>query len=278
MIGMVCALRWEANPIIRYFGLKKDRESKKLDIYYNDDIMLVISGVGMVKSAVATAFLYSKISTDLQRKIVLLINIGICGSLNINKPLGKCFLANKISNVYSKKDFYPDILIKHKFEEATLITYSVPVTQEDNIMPEEKALVDMEGAGFFEAGSIFLPSHKMVCLKVLSDKASPESVSPKLIEDIIEKNIKDIELFICNQKEAVFDQIILSEKEKVLIQDVAAKMRLTTAQHNIFYQLCLYKKNRKQSLDLLNKYLSINITDKAERSKAFEQLKEALSS
>jgi nucleoside phosphorylase len=279
MTGVVCALRWEANPIIRYFGLKKDKESNKPDIYYNDDMVLVISGVGMVRSSAATAFLYSKITNFRPiKEIQSFINIGTCGCLQKDIPLGKCFLANKISNIYSKKDFYPDILIKHNFAEANLITYSTPVFLPDNDISVEKALVDMEGAGFFESSSIFLPPHKIFCIKIVSDMANPQSVSSQFIEDIIDKNMKDIEEFIYNQKKALLSKTVFSDNEKLLIETVAQKIRMTKAQYHSFYQLCVYKKNRKQSLGCLNDYLSSNISDKAERSKFFEQIKESLSS
>jgi len=60
---IVTALCSEAEPIIEYFRLKKNTASNKFDIFENDRIALVVSGIGKIKSAIATTILSSTYSS-----------------------------------------------------------------------------------------------------------------------------------------------------------------------------------------------------------------------
>ena len=160
MINIVTALKIEAAPIIEYFNLKATGE-----IYQNNEINLIVTGSGKVKSAINTALL-------LQKKTYPTINIGIAGS---NKhPVGSGFFIHKITDTDTDFEYYPDF-----FEEPSEEIFTISKPQK--YFP----LVDMESSGFFEAAYKFLSVEKIILYKIVSDtpnKPFNKDIVPKLIK------------------------------------------------------------------------------------------------
>ena len=52
-INFVVALSPEAQPLIRYYKLKRDRQITAFELYRNDNIQLIISGIGKYNTAIA---------------------------------------------------------------------------------------------------------------------------------------------------------------------------------------------------------------------------------
>ena len=48
MIYISVALGVEAKPIIKYFNLKRDNEIKKLQVFKNERITLIVTGTGVL--------------------------------------------------------------------------------------------------------------------------------------------------------------------------------------------------------------------------------------
>ena len=74
-LGFMVAMEIEAEPLIRYFSLKKSTVHG-FDVYENDDICLIISEVGIINSTLATYILIRDLKC---RKI---INYGVAGFTN----------------------------------------------------------------------------------------------------------------------------------------------------------------------------------------------------
>ena len=60
MIHLVVALRAEARPLIEHFRLRGEPERSPFALYQGDAMRLVISGVGRVAAAGATAHLATR--------------------------------------------------------------------------------------------------------------------------------------------------------------------------------------------------------------------------
>ena len=92
------ALHPEARPLITHFGLKQDTTSHAVPIFHRENHALAVSGVGRLKSAIATTYLLSRISS---LDDVILLNIGIAGHTQVPKAgsveLGDLFLVHKIT-------------------------------------------------------------------------------------------------------------------------------------------------------------------------------------
>jgi len=96
MVFIVTALMIEAAPIIEYFKLKRDMNSHEYAIYRNESIALIISGVGKIKSAMATVYLYC---TYKATKNDYILNIGFCGAGNARYELGTMLIINKVTDM-----------------------------------------------------------------------------------------------------------------------------------------------------------------------------------
>ena len=102
-------------------------------VYRNPDITLIISGVGKVKSAMAVTYLLSTHQTTLQD---VLLNIGFCGTNSRKYSVGTMVAVNKVTDMDTNIDYYPDVFIKENIPFAGLCCYSRPVAQD--MVQEEK--------------------------------------------------------------------------------------------------------------------------------------------
>ena len=74
-IGIITAMREEAEHIIDMYQLQHISKLKTLEIYESDDIVLALSGIGKVQASIAASYLSQ--NYDLESYI----NIGIAGNL-----------------------------------------------------------------------------------------------------------------------------------------------------------------------------------------------------
>ena len=136
----VVALPAEAHVLIKKFHLKKFSNLSKLPIYINRENghALVISGVGSIKSAVATMYLNNAFNPG---QFAAWINIGIAG--HFQGPVGTLFQAIKVVNNDNGKFFFPGIRFSKLAKAAELYTVSSPESEFS-----QPVLYDMEAAGF----------------------------------------------------------------------------------------------------------------------------------
>lgn len=192
MILITCALKHEAKPLIEAFKLNHLREIGEYKIYKHEDLYLIITGVGKVKSAIATGFFIGKIA-----KPDFAINFGICGSSTATLTVGSALLANKIYDEGNGRSYFPKNRVLHNFKETTLHTYEKPVT----FKLMEPVIVDMEGSGFFQSANKFLDDDKIFCIKVVSDHLDVERLDPIFINEILKNNVENVKAFIGNLQE-----------------------------------------------------------------------------
>lgn len=269
MISFVTALHHEARPIIEHFSLKKDMESHGLDVFRNEDFSLVVTGIGKLKSAVATTRLLSAYGRP-----KLLVNIGICGAPK-SFPIGSPYLINKITDVASSRCFFPDLIIKHSLEEAQLATYDMVVSKHG----DNSELVDMEGSGFFEAAASFLSADQILCIKVVSDHLDGKKLLGDEITNLIEKNISKLSIFIAALSEYKPDsRKPLTSEEKECLATIAENLRLSHQQRRILTESATtYKLKREGSLSILEGYLNARSKTNMERRKHLREITALLS-
>ena len=178
----VVALRPEANALIKKFNLKSFSNHLNFPIYINrkNGHALVISGVGSIKSAVATMYLNNTFKPG---QFVAWINIGIAG--HFQGPVGTLFQAIKVVNNDSGKSFFPGLRFSKLAKAAELYTVSSP--QNEFTLP---VLYDMEAAGFCEIAPSLSCNELTFVLKIVSDTSdqSQSLVTKKMIADLFKKN------------------------------------------------------------------------------------------
>ena len=117
-----CALNQEAKCLIESYRLKRDFNFPKFELFSNDHIDLLVSGIGGARTSTALGLYFGHSQASLT-EIKFAINLGTAGACD-KYDIGQCVLANKITNLTNHKSFYPDLLIRHSFAEAELKTFA----------------------------------------------------------------------------------------------------------------------------------------------------------
>ena len=268
MLYIVTALYIEAKPLISLFNLKKDNSYTKFQVFSNEDVKLIISGTGKVKSATALTYLISK--EDI-KKDDYIVNIGFVAS-NKNSQLGDIVYVSKIQNAYSDFDFYPEMIYKHNFLEGSLTTFDSIVEKKlENI-----EYIDMEAYGFFQTASIFFKKDKIIVLKIVSDILKDKLEDRVLVdfkdENLFSESYNNIYKFLVNFK-TVNDDNDFTIIERELIKKVLENLRLSDTMTYELFNILKYLKIKYGNIDILKKYENIEVTSKVQAKKLFEEIK-----
>lgn len=268
MIYIVTAMYTEAKPIIEMYKLKKNISNREFQVFESKNISLIISGVGKLNSAVATTQL---ISCKNIREEDVILNIGICGTNKTDFLIGDIFYINKITDHDSKRNYFPDILFRHNFREASIETFS-QIVKDKNTM--KVPLCDMESSGFYFSASKYFSPHQIFLLKVISDRLT-EYIQNVKVSDLIQKHLLDIDKFI----NEVF-RCIKTDKHEIdtqIVDDLSINLKLTESQKYILQDQ--YRKYilRNKSEPDIKEYKQIKVETKDERKKHFTKLKQLLS-
>ena len=169
MILIHTALQSEAQAFIEYYKLKKLQSSPK--IYKNNNIVLLISGIGKENSIKNLQYIFT------QYDIKKAINIGIAGCNNKSINIGELFCTNhKLDNI----------------NYAKLLTVDTPVSNKNFTTQEDTILVDMEGRYFIDIGSQYLKNENIYIFKIISDHLDDTIPNKDFIKNLIRKQIKII--------------------------------------------------------------------------------------
>ena len=268
MLYIVTALYIEAKPLISLFNLKKDNSYTKFQVFFNEDIKLIISGIGKVKSATALTYLISK--EDIKKNDYI-ANIGFVAS-NKNSQLGDIVYVSKIQNAYSDLDFYPEMIYKHNFLEGSLTTFDSIVEKKiENI-----EYIDMEAYGFFQTASIFFKKDKIMVLKIVSDILKDKAEDRILVdfknENLFSESYNNIYKFLVNFK-TVNDDSDFTITEQELIKKVLENLRLSDTMTYELFNILRYLKIKYGNIDILKKYENIEVSSKVQAKKFFEEIK-----
>jgi hypothetical protein len=227
---LVIALHAEARPLIDHLGLVADSESP-LPIFYREDTLLVVSGIGKVKSAIAVGYLAAKVKKE---QPVLVLNLGLAGAdPSTDARVGDLFLINKIVDDATNREYYPDMLVDTGIDEISLTTCDQAIDLETSTNPP-KGLVDMEGSGFYEAASRFFPPHKIACLKIVSDFLKPKELTEEIATELVLKNLPSVTEYISLALKAMSKVLSpIGPDELKWIGKVAGSLRLSKTQRSL---------------------------------------------
>lgn len=201
MIYLFTALYAEAQCIIEHYQLKKDTTHTRFQLFENTEskIRLILTGVGNIAAACAVSSIFGEFSPG---KEDFLVNIGSAAEISQDVPTRDhrllavdaaamkegIFLCSKITEQTTGRTFYPDVLYRHPFAEAEILTGAVPY-RGDSVLAEEVRLYDMEAAAVYQAGAYFIGPHQMSFLKVVTDcgvmdqdAVTPEQIKEKMKE------------------------------------------------------------------------------------------------
>lgn len=180
-LNLVVALACEARPLIQFFSLKKIELKNHFQLYANKEknIHLIVSGIGKIRAAAATAFLFVYSG---QCENTIFLNIGIAGGHA--HSIGDLLLIHKITDQASNYRYYPSgTFLFSSQQQAAIITRDQPQKN----YPQQ-GLVDMEASGFFQAASQLVYQEQIFVFKIISDndQAAIHQIKPRMVENLIE--------------------------------------------------------------------------------------------
>ena len=161
----VCALACEARPIIDRYRLKKSRRDHAFDLYAGPRMACVVSGVGRLAAAAATAWCAARF--DAERALAWL-NLGIAGAADFE--LGTLLQVTQIVDADDGRRYYPAPTAKPALPTATCLSLARPA---DDYPPG--LLLDMEASGFAASALRFSSAELIGCLKVVSDNPGAQT-------------------------------------------------------------------------------------------------------
>ena len=156
MIYIFCALKEEASC---------------LNSMLNDDCTVVITGVGKVNAAYSVGKVFGdKTRFDCANDYV--VNFGCACSSNMSGA----YIINKVTDISTNRDFYPDMIRVTGLNEASLYTSDVVV-----LNPVDNRLYDMEGSAFYASVSKHISPDRIFLIKCVSDSGIEEKVSKESV-------------------------------------------------------------------------------------------------
>lgn len=163
MIYIFSAFYAEAKNIIDHYGLKKEKspEMVRFDVFTNESIRLVITGVGEINAAAAVSNIGGAYGISPDDEI---LNVGCGAGFSSDICLGSIFLGNKLTEQMTGRTFYPDMLMKANFRECEIVTVA-------RVLNEgcDSVVYDMEAAAVYQAAAFFVGPHRMHFIKLVSD-------------------------------------------------------------------------------------------------------------
>ncbi len=164
----VCALQAEAQPLIAYYRLKAAGVNDSIAggtvgyrdggfrLYQNDRMVLVVSGIGKINAAAATAHALAQMPAG-----SIALNIGIAGSDN---QLGEIFVAHCIRT--DERSFYPPMTFNSELPGITVHSVEKPCIQYQN-----NTAFDMEASAFVSIARRYVVAELVHSLKIISDNS-----------------------------------------------------------------------------------------------------------
>ncbi len=262
------ALLAEAKPLIKDLKLTLQQQTP-FAIYANEDVMLIISGMGPDQALMATTHLLTKYPAS-PRDII--VNFGIAGAIKDYK-IGEIITAHTIKNRQNRK-FYPDMRLSHPFKEVVL-------TSLDSVQTQESAdiqAVDMEAYGVCQAALNFVKSSQIAVFKVISDHFSAAIPTKEQVYDWIQPHIEILMALLDNAQTKLPDKLSYSDTLQAKIEKNIMTLKLTQTQANQLHDRIKGYILRHGKEPMMPKPLPEMTQHKKEQKDAFNKLINILSS
>lgn len=194
MVHWIVALKAESQVLIERLGLSFDRDlsGRGFQVYSNleGDVThrLIVSGVGKVNSAAATAWLGAHSCDD---PPAIWINFGIAG--NRTARIGEVFRAVRVSDGDTDRSWYPPAVWAREFDllqPTSIRTIARPTSE----YPDESITVEMEAAGFYQTALRYSSAELVQVIKVISDNEDSgiEGLNPATVSRLCGETTVDM--------------------------------------------------------------------------------------
>ena len=222
MLCLVVALAAEARPLLASYRLQSV-SGHPYRICAREQTHLIVSGIGKVAAAAATAYLRALIGDT----PAAWLNIGIAG--HGSQAVGTPLLAHKVVDAASGKPFYPAFTAPPLCH--TTLLHTIAQAQP----PVGDAAYDMEASGFCEAAQRFATSERIHCFKVVSDnpQSSYQTLNAEKVEALIEAQL-DMVAQVGEHLRAISQQLLALHADPPGLAELTARWQFTaTQQHQL---------------------------------------------
>lgn len=186
VINLVVALGSEADPLVRHFGMSRDRKAGEcgFHVYRGNDMHLVVTGVGKLNAAGGTAYLGGRNPGSGQAWL----NVGLAGHRCLTPGTGT--VALKITDRSNNRSWFPPRIDNLPDIGVHVMTYDHATTDYP-----PSTVCEMEAAAFYSIAIRFCSVELVQCYKVISDNAATgiAGVSPALAQQLIGDNLQHID-------------------------------------------------------------------------------------
>jgi len=188
MLNLVVALSCEAKPLIDALKLRWVSEKGPFPIFLGDDVSLILSGIGKLNAAAATAWLHAAHSGNQDQAW---LNVGTAG--HAAHRIGSGILGHKIRDMASRQCWYPPLTFP-----ATAVTGEIVTVDQVQMGYPPTGCFEMEAAGFYTAASRFSTLELVHCYKVITDNPRQPytEITPELVTALVAERLPEI-LDIC---------------------------------------------------------------------------------
>lgn len=246
MLIWVCALHCEAKPVIDHFRLRKARAGAAFDCYLGENQACVISGIGKLASAGATAWIAARLAPEAP---LAWINLGTAGAAA--HPLGTALLLNQVIDADSGRRYYPVPLQRSRLAAAACTSLAQP--SEDY---RDDRLYDMEASGFLASALRFSSAELARCIKIVSDNRHEKTGRDRAaISRLVQRNLEAI----CEQAEQLTrlrDELAQREIDPESWRCITALAHFSDTRQSRLRGLLRYLLSRDHSLESLLEQLA----------------------
>ena len=269
MLYIFCALYSEAKPFVEKYDLARDMTFHHYQVFRNDDVILTVTGTGVLSAAMAVTEVCAcipPVSCD------CMLNAGMSGTTDAGIGKGDVFLVNRIVDDVTKKEYFPDMLYDHGFAEKAVCTVTRPGYVEG-------FLTDMESSGIYAAGEKFFTADRMVFLKVVSDTGDTESVTDEILEmctyGLLDKTGTMIDDLIERSRSGVEDKE-LGERIERLAEDMRLSVTMTSGLKQLLRYMRIEGEDVSGLIDRIYRENVLPVTKKNEGKKIYDEIYEAV--
>lgn len=231
-LNWVVALMPEAQVVIDSFQLRHiETKSRIFPVYESGDgaVRLVVSGIGKVNAAAATAVLAS--TADAGHRGGGWINFGIAGCSE--SRYGECLLASKVTDEGTGRAWYPVATWRKRFDlpRISLTTVDRPVFDHAAV----DGIVEMEAAGFFPIALRQSSVELTQVVKVVSDDPSHPvaQLNRETVASLCAKAWPTLEIWLSAFREILAQESGLAADPKGFIRWMTCGRFTVTQQHQL---------------------------------------------
>lgn len=277
MLLIVSALRKEADLLISSFRLTRDMKSHAFPVFTGDRIRLILSGVGKLRAAVAATTLLSR--ADVSADESFLINFGFCGSGDPELRPGALCVAHKIRDADTGRDYYPDypLSMDDTIPHVSALCVPRPVSGRDDQIFENASdaqICDMESAGIMEAAGRYLPAHRVLIMRIVSDALCPRIPDPAILDRYLNENLASVLGILRDAEASISPRSITSDAVlRQRLSPLFRRLSLTAQMEKLLIEATrkaiLFEKDVDDTLDISQIRAP---KDKRERKEVFERI------